>query len=81
MEKGNEEILKKAVSKDYARQIYKEIRIEYILARLLDQDLAVQAMLDEGYKLNNIIIPGYKDIGLRGQAIFILRKVPKKDGA
>ena len=74
MEKGNEEILKKAEVKDFGRQIHKEVRIEYFLARLLEQDLAVQAMIDEGYKLNNVFIPGYKDIGLDGQAIFILRK-------
>ena len=81
MEKGNEEISKKAVSKDYGKQLYREIRIEYALSKMLGLDPEVQIMLDAGYKLNNIFIPGYKDIGIDGQAVFILRKIEKEKEA
>ena len=81
MEKGNEEISEKAVSKDYGCVAYEEIRIEYNLAILLKKDPAVRAFFDGDYKLNNVLIPGYKDIGTDGRVTFILRKIPdKKDG-
>ena len=77
MESRHEEVSKKAVAKDYGRQIHKEVRIEYFLNKLLELDHAAQAMIEEGYRLNNILIPGYKDIGIDGQAVFILRKINK----
>ena len=79
MDKGNEEILKKAEVKDFSGVIYDEKRIEYTLIKLLAMDPLIQILMDAGYRLNNIIIPGYKDIGLQGQAIFILREFPWKN--
>ena len=78
MEKGNEEILKKAVAKDYGKLTYQEMRIEYSLRKLLELDPEISILLDAGYKLNNILIPGYKDIGIDGQAVFILRIIKEK---
>ena len=78
MEERNEEISEKAVSRDYGRSIYKEIRIEYFLNKLLEHDHEVQSMLEEGYKLNNIFVKGNEDIGTQGRATFILRKIPDK---
>ena len=77
MEKVNEEISEKAKVKDFSRVIYDEKRIEYTLIKLLAMDPLIQILMDAGYRLNNIFIPGYKDIGLNGQAILILRKINK----
>ena len=81
MEKGNEEIPEKAVSKDYSVVVYDEIRIEMSLARALKMLAAEKGYDFSAYKLNNVFIPGYKDIGLEGQAVFILRKISDKNAA
>ena len=81
MEKGNEEISEKAEVKELSFDLYDEIRIEMHLGwalKMLAGQLKVPLV---GYRLNNIIIPGYKDIGLQGQAIFILREFPWKNAA
>ena len=77
MEKGNEEILKKAEVKDFSRVIYDEKRIEYTLIKLLAMDPLIQILMDAGYRLNNCIVPGGKDIGTDGRITFVLRKANK----
>ena len=79
MEKGNEEVSEKAVSKDMSIAAYEEIRIEVFLSSLVSI-AANRAGFDiKDFRLNNIIIPGFKDIGTEGQAVFILRKIGNND--
>lgn len=81
MEKGNEEISEKAVSKDYDLVAYEEIRIEVSAQKLLKNLYIPACVPGFAYKLNNVITPGGKDIGTDGRVTFILRKIHDKNTA
>jgi len=81
MEKGHEEVYKEAEVKNFGVAVYDEVRLEVFLSSLLNELEQVRRYKLAGYLLNNIIIPGYRDIGLDGQAVFILRKVKYKNEA
>ena len=58
---------------------YEEIRLEVTAGELLKALQETGRAPGAGYKHNNTLIPGHKDIGLNGWITFVLRKQEDKN--